>query len=250
MKFYIPITVFLYFIVNFLLLTGTARMLRQRVGWLRVCLGATVSGLYALSCLIFNGTIVCSLPVYLISVINTSLLCYGFKRSSAVLCLVYSVLYLALGGVSVETRGLLSLLLGTIGVFLICYIMPSGFDRFEQVEIDYKNQHYSIRALRDTGNQLTDPLTGNPVLIVGADIAQAMTGLTADQLQNPVESLGLIPGLRLIPYKTVGQTGLFLLAMRINRIKIGTWQGSAVIAFSPVQLSAQGIYQALTGGNL
>ena len=117
-------------------------------------------------------------------------------------------------------------------------------------EIYYKDQHYKICALRDTGNQLKDPLTGNSVLIVGSDVAQAMTGLTVDQLRNPVESLSLIPGLRLIPYKTVGQAGAFLLAMRIGKVKIGTWQGSAVVAFSPVQLSAKGTYQALTGGNL
>lgn len=250
MKLYIPITVLLYFIVNFLLLTGTARMLRRRVGWFRVCLGAAVGGLYVFCCLIFNGAVVCSLPVYLMSIISTSLVCYGLKRNGIVSCLVYSVLYLALGGVSVETRGLTSLFLGTTGVFLICYIMPSGFEKYEQVEIYYKDQYYRIRALRDTGNQLKDPLTGNPVLIVGADIAQSMTGLTSDQLRNPVESLSLIPGLRLIPYKTVGQAGLFLLAMRIGKIKIGTWQGSAVVAFSPVQLSTQGTYQALTGGNL
>ena len=104
-----------------------------------------------------------------------------------------------------------------------------------------------LTALRDTGNSLRDPITGKPVLIVGADIAEKLTGLSPAALRDPVRTMGSLPGLRLIPYRTVGNTG-FLLALRIPSVKIGNRQGSALVAFSPHILGSG--YQALTGGTV
>ena len=33
-----------------------------------------------------------------------------------------------------------------------------------------------------------------------------------------------------------------------KNVKIGNWQGSTLVAFAPESLSAEGAYQALTGG--
>ena len=61
--------------------------------------------------------------------------------------------------------------------------------------------------------------------------------------------MGTLPGLRLIPYKTVGGSGL-LLGLWLQDVKIGSSQGSSLVAFSPEIFSAEGMYQALTGGNV
>ena len=115
------------------------------------------------------------------------------------------------------------------------------------VELAYGDKHLHITALQDTGNTLRDPVTGRDVLVVGADVASELIGLTPHQLQSPVESVGVLPGLRLIPYHSVG-TRSFMLAMRLQNVKIGTWQGSSLVAFAPEGLSSEGTYQALTGG--
>ena len=77
-----------------------------------------------------------------------------------------------------------------------------------------------------------------------------MLGLTRQQLQRPVETVeaGICPGLRLIPYRAVGQPGGLLAALRMERVKIDSWQGSMVVAFAPNGLDREGAYQALTGG--
>ena len=102
-------------------------------------------------------------------------------------------------------------------------------------------------ALRDTGNCLIDPITGGSVLVIGAQAAEKLTGLTAGQLKDPLRTMGQLPGLRLIPYKTIGNTG-FLLALKIPEAKIGNRQGSTIVAFSPLILGTN--YQALTGGTV
>ena len=80
---------------------------------------------------------------------------------------------------------------------------------------------------------------------MGADVAQMLTGLTLTALQDPVGSIGTIPGLRLIPYQTVGNTGM-MLAINISNAKIGNRRGNTLVAFSPQIFN--GHYQALTGG--
>ena len=107
-----------------------------------------------------------------------------------------------------------------------------------------------LTALQDTGNSLIDPLTGRSVLVVGADVAKKLLGLTREQLSMPAEAIvsAGVPGLRLIPYRTVGQAGGMLLGLRLQDVKIGHWKGSSLVAFAPEGLSEEGAYQALTGG--
>ncbi len=107
------------------------------------------------------------------------------------------------------------------------------------------DSNLSLTALYDSGNQLRDPVTGKSVLVVDAKAAQKLTGLSPKQLLDPVGTMGAIPGLRLIPYKTVGNTG-FLLGMRFYDVKIGKTTGSPLVAFSPQ--SMDGGFQALLGG--
>ena len=87
------------------------------------------------------------------------------------------------------------------------------------VELSYGDRCLRIMALQDTGNTLRDPITGQAVLVVGADTALELLGLTRSQLQNPVGSVGALPGLRLIPYHSIGARS-FLLAMKLKNVKI------------------------------
>ena len=102
----------------------------------------------------------------------------------------------------------------------------------------------------DTGHSLRDPVTGSQVLIVGADVAQTLTGLSPQQLADPVRCMGKLPGLRLIPYKTVGKSQGMLLAMQMPNGKIGNRTGNILVAFSPQVLDESGKFQALIGGNV
>ncbi len=100
-------------------------------------------------------------------------------------------------------------------VILTFRLLPkdTAADTFVELEPDRQMQ---LIALRDTGNTLRDPLTGEQVLVAGADVGEKLLGLTAQQLRNPVETVAqsTLRGLRLIPYRGVGQPGGMLLAVR------------------------------------
>ena len=118
------------------------------------------------------------------------------------------------------------------------------------VVIGLGEEKLELLALRDTGNTLRDPITGREVLVVGADVAGELTGLTREQLLAPVESVGALEGLRLIPYRTVNNGSGFLLALRLQDVIIGKRRGNSLVAFAPEEISAEGAYQALTGGTV
>ena len=125
-----------------------------------------------------------------------------------------------------------------------------GGREYVPVELTYGGKTVSIVALRDSGNTLRDPISGEQVLVVSGEVAEKLTGLTQDQLRAPLKTLMCrpVPGLRLIPYRAVGQAGDMLLAMRFDRVKIGNRPQSAVVAFAAEGLGRGDVYQALTGG--
>ena len=86
--------------------------------------------------------------------------------------------------------------------------------------------------------------------MAGADVAEELLGLTAEQLQHPVETLakGQVPGARLVPYCAVGQTAGMLLAVRFPGAEVGSRTGDPLVAFAPQVLGRGEGYQMLTGG--
>lgn len=233
-------------VVNILLLTATGILFEERGRPLRVLagafLGAVLTGLSMVPGLAFLGHTlwrVCGLAL-------SALVAFGASKRTVTKLLLLTLLNLSLGGIAEGKNEVMSMLLGAAGICFAC-IAVGRSRRTIPVELTYGGQTVRITALRDTGNTLRDPITGKQVLIVGADVAQALTGLTLSALQDPVGSMGTIPGLRLIPYQTVGNAG-FLLAVNIQNVKIGNKQGSTLVAFSPLAFNTH--YQALTGGTV
>lgn len=243
------LAVVLTVLVDFLLLMGTDRLCGYSHKPLRCALGATVGGTYALLCL-KPGFHFLGNPLW--HVLFTGLVAwtaFGTHITALGRGAVFSLLYLAVNGLLGNgAKSLWGALLAGGGVLLLSTLgFKQGISpRYIPVELSYGGRHLKLTALRDTGNTLIDPVSGQSVLVVGADAAQALTGLTREQLCQPVESIGTLPGLRLIPYKTVGTDCAFMLGLRIGQVQVGSHCGSRVVAFSPQQLGSH--YQALTGG--
>ena len=125
-----------------------------------------------------------------------------------------------------------------------------GEKEYTNLTIAYGGNVVRLIALRDSGNTLRDPITGEQVLVISAGAARRLTGLTEEQLRAPLETLAssIIPGLRLIPYRAVGQGSGMLLGMRFEEVTVGPRKQSAVVAFAPEGLGNGSMYQALTGG--
>ena len=97
---------------------------------------------------------------------------------------------------------------------------------------------------------LQDPVTGQSVLIVNGQIAEMLLGLNRSQLCAPVETVasGVIPGLRLVPYRSVGQANGMMVALKMQDVVIGKWKGSRLVAFAPEEIGKGQVYRMLTGG--
>lgn len=255
MQIYLDLVMLLNFLVDFLLILGTNRLCGYPLGAKKAALAALLGSVYAGACMLPGFFFLGNFLWRVVSLLLISFIAFGFTKSALRQGVVFTLLSMAMGGVALfmNRRGFWSVAASAGCVCLLCvcgFRGKLGMQQFVPVELTYRGKKIRLTALQDTGNTLRDPVTGSDVLVVGADVAQKLTGLTRSQLRSPVEFLDAIPGLRLIPYRTVGQGSGFLLALKLSDVKIGNRKGNTVVAFAPEGLHPEGAYQALTGGTV
>lgn len=255
MEVYLDLVMVLNFLVDFLLLLGTNRLSGFPSGVWRCAGAALVGAVYSGACLLPGFRFLGSLLWRCVSLFLMGSMAFGWDASALKRCGIFLLLSMAMGGVALSVgRGdLFSLVLCAAVCLLLSWISfggQVGGREYVPMRITYEGHSASLIALKDTGNTLKDPVTGEPVLVISAEVAGRLTGLTAEQLRKPLETLILrpLPGLRLIPYRSVGNEGSFLLAKRIEDVTIGDKKQSALVAFAAEGLGKGEIYQALTGG--
>lgn len=241
--------------IDFLLLMSSNRLCGHSHSWRKSAAAALVGGVYSTLCIIstlsFLANPLCRIAMLLIM----SYIAFGVSLVALRKTAFFILLSMALGGIVVGlgAGGIRSMLGAVACIFVLCSLGGLGHPlntKTIPVEIRKGNHYIKINALYDTGNLLRDPVSGAPVLVVGSDICEILTGLSANQLRNPIETLrsSAISGLRLIPYKTIGQNDGILLAQYFPVVKVGNVERGRLVAFSPEVLSNDGAYQALTGG--
>lgn len=255
MTVYLDMVILLNFLVDFLLLLGTNSLCGHPPGWKRAALAAAVGGVYGGACLLPGFYFLANMLWRTVCLLLMAWIAFGASVSALRRGIVFTLLSMALGGIAVGVGGggAIMLTAAAAGIFLLCFLGfrgKIGSVRYLPVELSYGGKSMQLTALHDTGNTLRDPVTGKPVLVVGAEVAQQLLGVTQQQLRCPVNTItdATLPGLRLIPYRSVGESAGLLLALRLQEVKIGNWRGNSLVAFAPDKLSADGEYQALTGG--
>lgn len=245
----------LYFMVDYLLFLGTNRLCGYPPGWGRAAAAAALGAAHATACMLPQLSFLKGVAWRIVCLLIMVLVAFGINRGTLRRGSIFVLLSMALGGIAMgmEKPGVVSVVIAAVVLCGLCWIgfrERPGSTSYVPVTLSYAGKRVHLTALRDTGNTLRDPISGAPVLIVGADVAKSLTGLTHQQLQSPVQVLqqAKIPGLRLIPYRTVGQPTGMLLAIRINDVRVGEWKGSSLVAFAPEGLDKEDGYQALTGG--
>lgn len=252
MKGYMTGVFLLNVLVDILLLLAAARLCGYPAKIYRILLASLLGGVHSACCLLPGFAFLGNALWRIVSLGLIGATAYGISVSGARRGIIFAFLSLALGGavMGLDKGGIVGTISIAALITLLCFFGfrgRIGGTYYLPVELSYGEKHINITALQDTGNTLRDPITGRQVLVVGADVAQQLTGLSRQQLLTPIESIGQLPGLRLIPYRSVGSKS-FLLALHLPKVKIGTWQGSTLVAFAPDCLSPEGTYQALTGG--
>lgn len=253
---YWDLTVFLNFLVDYLLLFAAARLSGTYAVHWRLLAAATLGGSYAGGCLLPGFEFLGALPWRIVFLALMAMLAYGLRRSTWQQAGLFLLLSFSLGGMAQlaagEKPGKLLLCAGLL--WLACTLLlrgRAGPGQYIPLEISGNGTTVRLTALRDTGNTLCDPVTGEPVLVVDRDAGCALTGLTAQQLSSPIETITsqTEPGLRLIPYHAVGQAEGFLLARKIPDVILGGKRRARVVAFAPNRVGGAA-YQALIGGSV
>ena len=266
---YVDELFFLNALTDYLLLLSCARLRGRALRRTRFAAAAALGGVYAVFAAIPPLSFLVSLAVKALVSLLMAWIAFGappelwrgwgcfLALSSAFAGAVYGISLLS----GAEVRGMLSgASLKTLALsFGLCYAaVRLFFGRFlkrrercvVEAKIELCGKTVSLRALRDTGNQLRDPVTGESVLVIGSSPARQLTGLTEAQLARPLETLenSPLPGLRLVPYQAVGAKNGLLLAKRFPKVRLGGRSCAALVAFAPQSFGTE--YQALAGGSL
>ena len=255
MHVYADLVMLLNFFVDFLLILGTNRLSGFPPGYGRAAFAAAIGGLYGGACLLpgffFLGNTIWRTVILL----GIAVIAFGCNRSTLQRSGVFLLLSMALGGIAVGfgMSSFWMLVLSVLLIWLLCRVSFRGHvgeREYIPVKLCWDEREMTVIALKDTGNTLSDPMTGERVLVAGADVGMQLLGLSEYQLKHPLETLvsGTLPGLRLIPYHAVGVQRGMMLAVRFPQARIGGKPAQPLVAFAPDVISEGEQFQMLTGG--
>ena len=257
MQIYLDMMILLNFAVDLLLLLAVNRLCGYPVRLLRSAGAAGIGAFYAGVCILPGFRFMSGLFWRLIFLCIISVAAFGLNRSTVRRGVLLVFLSMALGGVAgcIGRGGFIGIIISAAAMLVMCRVgFHGGTVRktYVPVELRYGGKKLSLVALRDTGNLLTDPVTGQKVLVAGPEVAWDVAGLTPQQLAQPVETMTRcsITGLRIIPYRCVGQSCGMLLAMNFDSVKVAGIECGRLVAFTPNGFGTGSEYQALTGGEI
>jgi len=254
---YLDLVLLLNFAVDLLLILGTNRLAGFPTGFFRGAVASALGAIYAALCMLPRFSFLGSSFWRLIFLGLMGMTAFGLNKSAWKRTGIFVLLSMAMGGIALGMgkNNVPVLILSALGVWLLSRVGFGGSvggKEYIPVTITEGDRTVSVIALKDTGNSLRDPITGEQVLVLGPEAAQRLLGLSPEQLSHPMETMVASPGrgLRLIPYNAVGQPVGMLMGKRFTNVKIGDHRGSALAAFAPERIGAGQVYQALAGGNI
>ena len=236
----------LNFLVDLCLLLGVNRLSGYPPGVGRAAAAAVLGGGYAGACLVPGFSFLASGFWRGISLGLMGWTAFGGNRSGWSRSILFVLLSMALGGlvVSLDTGGA-GLPLCAVALAALCRIGLRSRGREKvPVTVTYAGRSIQVLALHDTGNGLRDPITGGSVTVLSPELGEKL-GIPSEVLRDPAGAV--MPGIRLIPARTVGGGGL-LAAVRCDSVTIGGRPAGCIVAFARENFG-NGEYQALTGGN-
>ena len=249
---YLDGVILLNFLIDLMLILCVNRLTGYPPNPRRAAAGAAVGSGYAGVCVLPGLNFLTGWFWRILSLWAVSMAAFGSRRSSLRKSVLFILLSFALGGLvmSLDTGDFLRLAASALALLLLS---TYGFGsngvkaRSLYATVVYRGREIRILVMEDTGNTLTDPITGQRVLVAGCSLAQWF-GLSSSDLDDPTVAIckktGL--GLRLIPYRAVNGGGI-LLGIRCDGIWINGENVGQIVAFSP-GLNLKGEHQALTGG--
>ena len=236
----------LNFLVDLCLLLGVNRLSGYPPGVGRAAAAAALGGGYAGACMVPGFGFLASGLWRMVSLGLMGWTAFGADRSGWSRSVLFVLLSMALGGLALSLNtGGMGLPLCAGGLAALCRMgLRSRGQELVPISVTYAGRTVRVLALRDTGNTLRDPITGESVTVLSPGVGERL-GIPAEALRDPAGAL--LPGLRLIPARTVGGGGL-LAAVRCEAVTIGGKGAGTLVAFAREEFGS-GDYEALTGGS-
>lgn len=280
---YLDTLFFLNAVMDYLLLLCSARLAGEELHRLRMALGALLGGAYAAAA-VLPGMEFLLQPIFKVgAAVLIVVVGLGGSRRLLRQAVIFFALACAFGG------GVLAVsLFGGTGLSLEGGLVYSGMDikivllsaagcyvvftlalnragrhtaaagELVRARLRLIDREVSFTALVDTGNTLTDPVSGRPVMVADGDAVATLfpqgEGPGREELTAPAQVLGRLNTgrfrgrFRLLPYRAVGVECGLLLAVRLDNVWLEEQdRGPMLVALSPTPVSDGGSYRALVG---
>ena len=265
---YIDSVFFLNALIDCFLLFAAGSICGERASWPRLILSSSLGGLYAAAGYLPGMGFLLSPVLRAAFGVLMSLAAFGGRRSLLRPTLTLFALAAAFGGAAwvlamftggrpARPRVLIPALLGCCGVFSVVFRRAGRKGgTIALLTLVRGGRRVCLPAMADTGNSLTDPLTGSGVAVAGAE---DLMPLFQGESPNPavlVRERGAVAAFealgdrrfRLVPYSAVGVEDGLLLAFRPDEARLdGKPKRSLLVAVSPNSVSDGGAYRALIG---
>ncbi len=262
---YVDVLIIINIYINYGLLLLTCLWRKHTANRLRLLLSALFGGVYSLIIVIphISDTVIAVSRIFALGIMvylafgfgdrkmfmkfSLSFLGINFVFAGVMFMLWYLAapdnMYFNSGVVyfNIDTLTLVLLTVAAYGVLKVIGIFTKNRvpdNSVYAIEINIGEKIYSCRALYDTGNSLTDPFSGEGVIIVSFDI---LKDLLSESIFTDLESAPSELKMKLIPVKSVGAARL-LPSFRADSVKIKDYKKNITVPKAPLAVCKEKIH--------
>lgn len=296
-KVYVDVMLLINFIMDFFILWATGKLTGTKARWCRLIAGASCGAIYSLVIFLPQSHILTSLAAKIICSIVMILFAFAplsfrlFVRSIVYLYIisfvmggaVIAAIYMtdksptaiqAWNGAAILANSFSYKWL-TVGICVALIVGWGGISYLRKnwlhnnllstLVIHLQGHEVTMQALLDTGNQLVDPLTQQPVIVVEIHTLKhllpekILQAISEEELNMTMLSAQLdkewTGRLRLIPFNSVGRIHGLMLGVRPDYIEVKSRGGiikreDVIIGIINRNLTKEGKYQALLNSRI
>ena len=265
----------LNFVINMILLSITAHLSKIRACAMRKSISSAIGAAYAV--IMFVPQFACTDSLILKFILSSVMISVAFgvkniKLYFKLLSVFYMVTLMSGGcslafayfsseqsspfvvnnGVVYFDTNLGAIVLSSLCCLLVMKLSGSLYKRyslraFHRLVIYKDGKAATLSVMLDTGNMLTDPLTGHPVIIAEKSALKGIVPMSVD-LSDPIAMSQHINGVRLIPFKSLGCENGLLAGFKPDKVCADCdISENITIAIASGSLSKSGEYNALAG---
>lgn len=278
MEYYVEYIFAENFFIDFILLYITGNLLKKKIVYKRLIAASIIGALYVIIVAYFTKTFIAHFIVKISVSVLMIIVAYdtaGIVTNIRVILCFYIVTLIMVGIISALyyfTDNKLTVYIIILSMFMGFAVLKYIFyeikirkeknDYIRTVNIDINNKTKSLKAFIDTGNELTDPLTRKPVILVNIECLKEILGqdITSEILEfynnkdrsyvNVFLEKNYKLKMRVIRYNTISDKGELMICIVPNNISIlsndnNIIRADALIGIYPQRISQNNDYDAL-----